>query len=150
MKHKIATLFTLIITLICSAFCLFACEKQEGAVKASVVESNDTLLVIRIEETDGNATLYDVMKYLQDEGKITFESQSSTYGEMLEGINGKANDNGAGAYWMAYTTDTEEGFSNAAWGVYEYGGQTFNSNALGMSSMIVKKDCLYAWVYQSY
>ena len=149
MKRKTTIFIFLFLTFICTAFCLFACGKSEGRVKASVVESSETLLVIRIDETDGQATLLDAMKYLQAEEKITFESQTGMYGEMLKSINGKANGVNDNPCWLSYTTDTDEAFSNTAFG-YEYKGEILGSCNFGVSSMTVKKDCLYVWVYQSF
>ncbi len=148
MKRKITVLFSLLFAVVFSALCLFACGKAEGDVKASVVESSETLLVIRVDKTDGKATLYDAMKYLRDEEEIDFETQSSTYGEMMTSINGKANDDGAGAYWMSYTSDAE--FSNAAWGTYNYDSKELGSCSVGISSLTVKESCLYVWAYQSF
>ena len=148
MKRKITVLFSLLFAVVFSALCLFACGKSEGDVKATVVESSETLLVIRVDKTDGKATLYDAMKYLREEEEIDFESQSSTYGEMLKSINGKASDEGSGAYWMSYTSDAD--FSNAAWGSYHYGDKELGSCSIGMSSLTVKEGCLYVWVYQSF
>ena len=149
MKRKFISIFTLFLSVVFSALFLFACEKDKGTVKASVVESSDTVLVIRIDETDGKATLLDAMKYLQDEGEITFESQTSTYGEMLKSINGKANGANDNPCWLSYTNDTDEAFSNLAWG-YEHNGTTFGSCNFGMSTMTVKAGCLYLWAYQGF
>ncbi|MBQ7924061.1 MAG: hypothetical protein IJ329_02005 [Clostridia bacterium] len=149
MKRKITVLFSLLLTLVCSALCLFACGKADGNVQASVVESSETLLVIRVDETDGEATLYNAMQYLQEQGEITFESQSSTYGEMMKSINGKANGENDNPCWMSYTSDTDETLANTAWG-YAYNGETLGSCNFGMSSMPVKAGCLYVWVYQGF
>ncbi|MBE5745512.1 MAG: DUF4430 domain-containing protein [Clostridiales bacterium] len=147
MKRKFTIFLSFLCAVFCSVFCLFACEKSAGNVKASVVESSETLLVIRVDETDGEATLYDAMQYLQERGVITFETQSGAYGEMLKSINGKENGKNDNPCWLSYTTD--ETRSNTAWG-YDYQGKTLGSCNYGVSSLTVETGNLYVWVYQSF
>ncbi|MBE7085473.1 MAG: hypothetical protein E7368_05415 [Clostridiales bacterium] len=149
MKRKITSIFTLLLAVVFSAFFLLSCDKKEGnegvSVQAHVVERSETLLVIQVDKTEGEATLYDVMYYLKEEGKITFESQSSKYGQSIVSINrvkGGVMDNPC---WLAYTSDTDEANASLAWGGYEYQGQMLGSCNFGMSSMPVKAGCLYVW-----
>ena len=146
MKSKIASIFTLLLAVVFSALFLFACDKKEaGKVKASVVEQSQSLLVIRVDETEEGATLLDVMNALKAEEKITFESQSTQYGESIISINdvkGGVTDNPC---WMSYTSDTDEANASLVWGGYEYEGNMLGSCNFGMSAMPVKAGCIYVW-----
>ena len=149
MKRKIISIFTLLLAVVFSACFLLSCDKKEGnegvSVQAHVVERDETLLVIQVDKTEGEATLYDVMYYLKEEGDITFTSQSTQYGESIVSINrvkGGVMDNPC---WLAYTSDTDEANASLAWGGYEYQGQMLGSCNFGMSSMPVKAGCLYIW-----
>lgn len=106
MKSKTYAVFTLLLTVIISVCMLVACDK-EGSAKAEIVSRTDTMVVIKINETEGFATLLDAMTYLKDEGELTFELTSG----MVSSIEGKANPVDWSACWMLYTSDTE--MSNA-------------------------------------
>ena len=146
MKRKITSIFTLLLAVVFSALFLFACDKKGGGkVDASVVEQSESLLVIRVDELEGEATLLDVMNYLKDEEKITFVSESSKYGEAIISINGVKGGVTDNPCWMTYTSDTDEVNASLAWGGYEYQGQMLGSCNFGMSSMPVKAGCIYVW-----
>ena len=146
MKRKITSIFTLFLAVVFSALFLFACGKKGGGkVEASVVEANASLLVIRVDETEGETVLLDVMNFLKEEGKITFESESSQYGESIVSINGVKGGVTDNPCWMTYTSDTDEANASLAWGGYEYNGQMLGSCNFGMSSMPVKAGCIYVW-----
>lgn len=147
MKRKITSVFTFFLMVILSAMCLLACgkDKEEVAqnVQATVVESTDTLLVIKVDKAEETTTLWDIMQWLREEEAVVFESENSTYGEFITSINGRENGD---KYWLSYTSDTE--FSNEAWGTFEYQGERLGSCTLGASSMPVKEGCLYVWAYE--
>ena len=89
-----------------------------------------------------NKTLKDYMEYLQDNEKLTFSISNG----MVTTINGKSNTNNS--YWMLYTSDSEN--ANQAWGTFEYEDSIYGSAILGADSLIVKKDCIYIWAYQTF
>ena len=102
MKRKMYALFTLLLTVVMSVCMLAACDK-EGSAKAEIVSKTDTMVVIKVNETEGFATLLDAMFYLQEEGELTFELT----GGMVSSIEGKANPADWSACWMLYTSDAE-------------------------------------------
>ncbi|MBQ8295663.1 MAG: hypothetical protein IJX87_04430 [Clostridia bacterium] len=86
-----------------------ACQKSGEVQSAEVLVSSDSVLTIRVVEAAENATLYDVMKKLKEEGKIEFVSENSTYGQSIVSINGVENPSDWSYYWASYTTDKDNG-----------------------------------------
>ncbi len=143
MKRKMYALFTLLLTVVMSVCMLVACDK-EGSAKAKIVSKTDTMVVIKINETEGFATLLDAMTYLKDEGELTFELT----GGMVSSIEGKANPADWSACWMLYTSDTE--MSNAEWGTITYDGNTYGSAILGAEGLEVSVGAYYVWSYDTF
>ena len=48
---------------------LIACDK-EGSAKAEIISKTDTQVVIKVNETEGFATLLDAMNFLKEAGGI--------------------------------------------------------------------------------
>ncbi|MBO5240932.1 MAG: hypothetical protein J6B56_05910 [Clostridia bacterium] len=142
MKRKFISLVTLLATVLLSVFCFVACGG--GTAAAEVVETTDTLVAIRVNETDGAATLYDVMEDLQEANALQFELS----GNMLKGLNGKENPADFSFCWILYTSDSEMG--NSEWGTYEWNGETLASAILGGDALIVSEGETYLWVYTSF
>lgn len=148
MKRKIISFFTLLLALVCM-FCASACVKNgnsapEGAIEASVVKTEESLVVIKVERAEENVTLVQVMNYLQDKNEMTF-----TIGVdgMVSGVNGKANDTTDWQpFWYLYTSDAE--MSNAEWGTVEYEGNTYGSSTLGAEALTVLGGEYYIWQYK--
>lgn len=147
MKRNFLRITTLLLAVIFSTLCFFACDSGSTEVKvtATVVHAEDGVLLISVDETDGKATAFDVLSSLQKENKITFEYTTSDKGAYLTGINGKTE--GDGAYWMFYTTDTENVYTEYP---YTYNEVTYNSAASGVSSFVVKTGEKYLFVLQSF
>ena len=143
MKRKMYAIFTLLLTIAMSVCMLIACDK-EGAAKAEMVSKSDTMVVIKINETEGFATLLDAMTYLKDEGELTFELT----GGMVSSIEGKANPADWSACWMLYTSDAE--MSNTEWGTITYEGNTYGSAILGAESLTVSAGEYYVWSYDTF
>ena len=143
MKSKMYVLFTLLLTLVLSVCILVACDK-EGSAKAEIVSKTDTMVVIKVNETEGFATLLDAMTYLKEEGKLTFELT----GGMISSIEGKANPADWSACWMLYTSDTE--MSNAEWGTITYEENTYGSAILGAEGLTVSAGEYYVWSYDTF
>ena len=57
MKRKTYALFTLLLTVIMSVCMLVACNKG-GSAKAEIISKTDTMIVIKVNETEGFATPY--------------------------------------------------------------------------------------------
>lgn len=143
MKRKIHVLFTFLLTLAISVFSLVACDKQ-GSAKAEVLSKSETMVVIKVNETEGFATLIDAMTYLKGEGELDFDLSEG----MVTSIEGNANAADWSACWMLYTSDAE--MSNTGWGVIEYEGNTYGSAILGAESLSVSVGEYYIWSYQSF
>ena len=143
MKRKIYLFFTLLLTLVTAVCMLVACDKQ-GSAKAEILSKTDTMVVIKVNETEGFATLLAAMNYLQDEGKLTFEFS----GGMIVSVEGKTNASDWSACWMLYTSDKE--MSNTEWGVVEYDGKSYASAILGAESLTVAVGEYYILSYVSF
>ncbi len=143
MKRKITIFFSFLLALLFSAICFIACGTEEGdtdGVRATVVSSTQTQVVVFVDEAREDTTVYDVMCYLEGEEKLSFESTSSQYGEMMKSINGKANGLGDNPCWLLYTSDADETlvFNSAEYNE-EYEGEILYSCNFGMSTMPVKE-----------
>ena len=109
MKRKLISFASLLVTVLLSVFC-FACG---GTATAEVVETTDTLVVIRVNQTDETVTLFEVMEDLQNENALQYELA----GTMLKSLNGKENPADFSSCWMLYTSDAQ--MSNREWGTYD-------------------------------
>lgn len=143
MKRKMYALFTLLLTLVLSVCIFVACDK-EGSAKAEIVSKTDTMVVIKVNETEGFATVLDAMTYLKEEGELTFE----IVGGMVSSIEGKENPADWSACWMLYTSDAE--MSNTEWGTITYEGNTYGSAILGAESLEVSAGEYYLWSYDTF
>ncbi len=140
MKRKIQLIVTILLMLITSISILISCDKA-GSAKAEIVSKTDTLVVIKINETDGFATLLDTMTYLKDNGELSFEVWSG----MVSSIEGKNNSVDLSACWMLYTSDDE--MSNAEWGTTVYDDKIYGSAILGAEALTVSVGEYYIWSY---
>ncbi len=131
MKRRILSCVTLLATVILSAFCLVACNKEVEPV------------VITVSETvTAETTLLDVMNERKTDGDLQFEMKNG----MITSLNGTANT--TNSYWMLYTSDAAN--ANAEWGTYEYNGETLGSAVLGAGELVVTQGETYVWVYQTF
>jgi hypothetical protein len=122
---------------------LIACDK-EGSAKAEIISKTDTQVVIKVNETEGFATLLDAMNFLKEAGKLTFELT----GGMVSSIEGKANPADWSACWILYTSDTE--MSNTEWGTVSYEGNTYGSAIFGAEGLTVSAGEYYIWSYDTF
>lgn len=130
-----------------AAICLFsfaACGKSNGAGKTvATVVKEETLVVITVEEVDGEPTLLAVMEKLQADGQLTFTADGTG---MVMSIEGKENPADWSACWMLYTTDSE--MANTEWGTVEYQGESYGSAVVGANALTVLAGESYIWSYQ--
>ncbi len=142
MKRKIYSFFTLTLTLVFCAFCLVGCKSNgEGKVVGRIVETTEETVVILVEETDGSATLFDVMEELRKNDALSY----GLSGTMVKEINGKQNAADFSACWMLYTSDSEMG--NLEWGTYEYEDVSCVSAIVGGDALNVVAGEYYIWVF---
>lgn len=146
MKRKYNVIFATVLLMFSLFFSLPACS-QSGETKVFLMENSDTMVVMKIQSTDGNATAFDALKSLHGEGKITFTYTVGEYGAMIESIGDKQNVSSPteGYSWMLYTSDTEQ--SSTEFGSITYQGQTLGQAAVGASFLKVKEGEYYVWSY---
>ena len=144
MKRKLYSFFTLVCALIFTACLFVCCQKEEGGVKATVAQTTENLVVIQVDEVDGEATLLSVMESLQEKGELQFVIS----GGMVTEINGKINATDFSYCWMLYTSDTE--FSSTEFGSVAYNGKTYGQASKGASDLLVKEGEYYIWAYEAW
>ncbi len=140
MKHKTNSFFILLLTLVTLLFSIVACDKEQGEVSASVVETTEILVVIKIDETDGNATVLDALNTLEENGSLTFDSKKSQFGAYIVSVNGKVEISGLteGYSWIVYTSDRTEGVANTEGKPLVWNETQHYSTIVGVSSLKVK------------
>ena len=131
-----------------AAICLFsfaACGKSNGAGKTvATVVKEETLVVITVEEVDGEPTLLAVMEKLQADGQLTFTADGTG---MVTSIEGKENPADWSACWMLYTTDSE--MADASFAI-EWQGKSCGSSVVGANALTVLAGESYIWSYQTF
>ena len=150
MKRKITAFFTLFLSAVLSILCFASCG-NDGKTKSVVLEKvTETMIVMRVEEAEENASALSALTKLKEDGALTFETKDSGYGAYIVSINGKEEiaSGNSGYSWMLYTSDAEH--SSTEFGSVEYNGAVYGSSALGASSLIVKDGGIYIWVYESW
>lgn len=146
MKRKILSILTFVLVAVCSAFLFIGCDKETnaGVKKATVLEKSEVLLVIRVDEIEGEPVLYDVLTFLQNEGEISFVCSDSTYGKSLDAINGKASE--GTYYWASYLSDETQAAGNS----FSWNGNEYPYAMAGVSSLKVKEEGVYIFHYESW
>ena len=132
---------------------LSACNKG-GETTAKLEFSSAEQIVMSIEETDGKANAFDALKSLRNQDLISFDYTESTYGAYITSINGVAEqiiestpNSSKGYSWTLYTSDMKYAYEE---GAITYGETVCGKSSLGASSLVVKKDAIYIWVYEYY
>ena len=150
MKHM-RTYFvagTLAAAMLCGALIGCAQAADTGDAEFRLVANDETCVVIAADKSDTDRSLYDALAFFATSGEITMDGSESEYGFYLTSLNGReATDE---YYWAVYTTlgilDGVE-YSNAAWGTWEYGGETLASASYGVSGLPLVEGELYALVW---
>lgn len=143
MKKKLSILSILLAFAL--ALCAFAaCTK--GTAKATVLENNEELLVIRADETKDDVSLENVLNDLKKSGEIQYEISDG----FITSVNGRANDPNSNGYWFVYTSlTTYKGvtYSDTSWGTYSYDGTDYSSATVGVDGLPMIEGNLYilAW-----
>ena len=137
MKHKIISFFSLILTLLMTAYVFVGCKKTP-------VKLDGEYIVITADEDAEGKTLLAYMNELKAQDKLSFELKDG----MVTSINGKANAADFSSCWMLYTSDSEN--ANEAWGIVEYEEKNYGSAIVGVESLPVKSGEIYIWWYQSF
>ena len=134
--------------LMCGALIGCAQAADTGDAEFRLVANDETCVVIAADKSDTDRSLYDALAFFATSGEITMDGSESEYGFYLTSLNGReATDE---YYWAVYTTlgilDGVE-YSNAAWGTWEYGGETLASASYGVSGLPLVEGELYALVW---
>lgn len=134
--------------LMCGALIGCAQAADKGDAEFRLVANDETCVVITADKSDTDRSLYDALAFFATSGEITMDGSESEYGFYLTSLNGReATDE---YYWAVYTTlgilDGVE-YSNAAWGTWEYGGETLASASYGVSGLPLVEGELYALVW---
>lgn len=134
--------------LMCGALIGCAQAADKGDAEFRLVANDETCVVIAADKSDADRSLYDALAFFATSGEITMDGSESEYGFYLTSLNGReATDE---YYWAVYTTlgilDGVE-YSNAAWGTWEYGGETLASASYGVSGLPLIEGELYALVW---
>lgn len=133
------------LTLFASLFALLICCLASACGEKNPIKADENTVIITASDSSfeyGNKTLKDYMEHLQQEKALSFSVSNG----MVTTINGKSNT--TNSYWMLYTSDSEN--SNQEWGTFEHEGKIYGSAVLGAEALIVKKDCIYIWAYQTF
>lgn len=145
MKRKMQSFFSILLAVTLSAILFVACQKSDGTTKAEVVQSTESVVVIRVDEVEGEASLYDVMCELKESGKFDFVSEDSAFGQSIVSINGVENPADWSSYWASYTTDSENGNTEQAKSI---DGVNWYYAMLGISSLKVKAGASYMFRFE--
>lgn len=155
MEKNMKKLTALLITfLLCFATAFSVACKNSGKTTPKIESITETQIVMSIEEADGKATAFDALKSLRNQDLISFDFIESSYGAYITSINGKAEyviestlTSSKGYSWMLYTSDMENAYEEKT---IEINGTTCGQSALGASSLTVKTDKIYVWVFEYY
>ena len=153
MKRRFYNCFILLLAMLVTAICFVGCG---GATTAKLALATETQIAMSIEKTDGNASAFDALKSLQEQGKIEFVYTESEYGAYITSINGKAEENiestmtsSKGYSWTLYTSDIEWAYMDEG-STITIGETVCGKSSVGASALKVKEGCLYVWVYEYY
>ena len=145
---------TLLFAFLLSFITAFSVACKNGNTTAKIESITETQIVISIEETDGKATAFDALKSLRNQDIISFDYVESSYGAYITSINGKAEyviestlTSSKGYSWKLYTSDLQNAYEEKT---VEVSGTTCGESAFGASSLTVKTDKLYVWVFEYY
>ena len=149
MKRKTIYSFLTFVLALAFGLCAIACfgkddSASNGTLRASVVQSEEGFVVIKVDSVEGEVTLVQVMDYLQDEGELSFVIGSDG---MVNEINGQVNNTVIWTpFWYLYTSDEE--MSNTQWGTASYGDIVCGSAMFGAESLTVLSGAYYIWEYK--
>ena len=139
MKKFLTTILTLCIVL-SSLFCFTSC-KQKFSVKATLITSNENIVVIKIEEIKGEPTLKNALDSV-DKSKFFYSVSADG---MITNVNGTENAADWSYYWVIYTSDAD--YSTTNYGTMNYLGHELGSANLGCNSLPVAVGEYYALSY---
>lgn len=143
-KKWLAVLLAVVSMAVCAL--LFGCNQKTCAY--TVEKNEETLLVVKADETKTDVSLFDVLKELAEGKEIELTYSESEYGAYITSVNGTVPDAAKGEYWMLYTTlTTIEGdemiYSSSEYGSYDLSGTVCGMANVGASSLPMVDGCYY-------
>ncbi len=143
MKKRILILLTAI-ALLLPVFSAYGCNNN-GQVKATLLEVNSTMVVLRVDETDANGKLVDALNSVKGEN-FNYEIK----GGFITSINGLENPSDFSYCWMIYSNDTDFAVFDDPKNTFVYNNQELGSVILGAEDLPVTKGCIYLLLYQKF
>ena len=135
-----------VLTLLVSAFALFACTKK------TYVQQTDTAIAFTIDKDImpdcTGKHLVDYLNALQEKGALTYEVQAMGTYNMLIKINDRTADATKGEYWFIYADDEEN--ATGTWSTCEFEGKTYNSTDFGIDDMPIKEGVTFVFMISTY
>lgn len=135
---KKITALLLCVALLCAFLCGCAPKTKElkdGDEVVAIIPSSDFV----------GKPLIEYMRNLKEQGQLVFTEQNSDYGAYIVSVNEISGDNSH--YWAVYTDDADNSDENNR---VLYKGKSCGYALSGVSSLVVKKDCVYILVYESF
>ena len=127
------------------------CADGKTEVKATLLASEEKLIVIRADENGGS--FEDALNSFKDDGKLTYLSTESEYGSFISAINGYTPDGSKNEFCAVYTSLTTYNgvtYSSTEYGSYEYNGKTLGSASYGVSGLPLVAGELYVITISTY
>ena len=144
---KTLTLFLTLLTILIVALSLFGCgdtdvcKNAKGEIVIKTSESNVETFNFNFKDIDMESfTVFDVLKYLNQNDRLDLEYTESATGAFLTKVGNLKNGNG---YYIYIYTSVESDKDVSAYGEeIEHGGRKLWSSGLGISSMSVEDKCV--------
>ena len=124
------TIFVLLFSVVVAAC---GSKKADG----DVLFREEGTLVISVTGAEDGSTLKDVMKSMQEKGKLAFSEDGNGFIKTVDGYSK------TGEYWFLYTSCTE--YTNVGYGTTVYEGKEYASAILGYESLPAVEGALYIW-----
>lgn len=153
MKHKRWLAAVAAVVSVVLATVAFAACGEKDAPRATLVKSEEKLVVITADKTDAEKSLADALAYFAEQGTLTYEATGSGDSFYLTSINGYTPDSAAHEFWAIYTTLGEYenvSYSNAEYGTYEYNGLILNSASFGAAGLPLVEGQTYLFALSTY
>ena len=135
-----------VLTLLVSAFALFACTKK------SYVQQTETEVMFTIDKDImpdcTGKFLIDYLDALQAKGEISYVAEDGAWGKFITQINDRKADSSQGESWFIYADDEEN--TTPAWGEYKVGEKTYYSTNYGVTSMPIKEGVTFVFMVSKY
>ena len=148
---KLLINFTIALIAVISIAAAAGCANGKTTVKATLIASEEKLIVIRADQNGGS--FEDALNLFKDDGKLTYVSSEGQYGSFISAINGYTPDGSKNEFCAVYTslaTYNGVSYSSTEYGSYEYDGKTLGSASYGVSGLPLVAGELYVLTVSTY